>query len=364
MRDTIDAVPACVGQLRKICVAAGLADQQDRIAALFETLCGVAGLGRLPVPPRWSGVTDDCTPIEFSTSFDASQTKVRFLVEAQDDPASPASYWAAGGRLSAHLATMLGVTLEPLKAVEDLFAPTDPNALIAIWHSIEFRVGSPPLGKVYLSPAAHGRGAARAVLAAALRRLGLGAAVDGLVKTLRADDLVTHLSLDLVAGPEARVKVYVRHFRAAPADLVRRAEAGAGLDFADVCGLICPGAEVLWQRPVMTCYHFTAANRARPSGMTLYLPLHPYAPTDLIAAERIASLLTQAGFGAAVYRRIVADLIPQRRGGSDDGLHTYVAYQRNARGGQVTAYFNPRLFQAEFGRLALDPERFWPSPLT
>ena len=34
------------------------------------------------------------------------------LIEAQDDPASPASYWAAGERLVAHLATMHGVTLE------------------------------------------------------------------------------------------------------------------------------------------------------------------------------------------------------------------------------------------------------------
>lgn len=362
MRDTIDAVSASVGQLRRISVAAGLANQQDRIATLFETLCGVAGLRRLPVPPRWSGVTDDCTPIEFSTSFDPGQTKIRFLIEAQEDPASPASYWTAGARLSAYLQTIPGITLEPLKAIEDLFAPTDPNALIAIWHSMEFGVDGPPLCKVYLSPAAHGRDVALAVLAAALRRLGFGAAVGGLVETLRAGDLVTHLSLDLVPGPEARVKIYVRHFGATPADLVDCAKAEEGLDFADVCSLICPGAEVLSQRPVMTCYHFTAANRVSPNGITLYIPLYPYALTDRVATERIASLLAEAGFGAAVYRRIVANLISQRR--DDSGLHTYVSYQRNARGGQVTTYFNPSLFQAEFGRLALDPERFWPSPQT
>ena len=100
--------------------------------------------------------------------------------------------------------------------------------------------------------------------------------------------------------------------------------------------------------------------------MTLYLPLHPYASNDRIAAERIAALLSQVGFGASVYRHIVDDLIV-RRGGTGDGLHTYVAYKRNAGGDpgdQVTTYFNPCLFQAEFGRLALDPVHFWPSPLS
>jgi hypothetical protein len=101
-------------------------------------------------------------------------------------------------------------------------------------------------------------------------------------------------------------------------------------------------------------------------GMTLYLPLFPYAPNDRIAAERIAALLSQAGFGASVYRHIVDDLIV-RRGSVCDGLHTYVAYKQKAgedQGNQITAYFNPGLFQAEFGRLALDPDHFWPSPLS
>jgi hypothetical protein len=369
MHDTIDAASICGEQLRNICVAAGLADQQDRISSLFDSLCEIAGLRHLPVPPRWSGVTDDCTPIEFSTSFDRSGVRVRFLIEAQDDPASPASYWAAGERLVAHLATMHGVALERMTAIKDLFSPTDPNALIAMWHSLEFRMNGPPLCKIYLNPAVRGRGAARTLLAAALDRLGFGGVVQGLLNLLHSDDMITHLAIDLAAAAQARVKVYVRHFHAAPADLDRRAEqvgADAGLNFADVCALICPGAEVLWQRPVMTCYHLTAADLARPMGMALYLPLYPYASNDRIAAERIAALLSQAGFGASVYKDIVDDLI-LRRGGASDGFHTYVAYKRNAgedRGDQVTAYFNPGLFQAKFGRLALDPDHFWPSPLS
>jgi Tryptophan dimethylallyltransferase len=366
---TIDAADVCVAQLRDICVAAGLAEQQERVAALFNSLCDVAGLRRLPVPPRWSGVTDDCTPIEFSTSFDARGTRVRFLIEAQDDPASPASYWAAGERLGAHLGAMHDVVLEPMAAIKDLFSPTDPNALIAIWHSLEFRKDGPPLCKIYLNPAARGRDAARTLIVAALDRLGFGRAIRGLLKLLHDDDMITHLAIDLVTAEQARVKVYARHFRAAPANFDRRAEevgADTGLHFADVCEIICPCADVLSQRPVMTCYHLTAADPAGPAGMTLYLPLYPYASTDRVASERIAALLSQAGFGASAYRRIADGLIA-RRSGTCDGLHTYIAYKRSAggsRGDQVTAYFSPSLFQPQFGRLALDPDHFWPSPLS
>jgi hypothetical protein len=368
MPDTIDAAGICGRQLRDICLAAGLVEQQEPIAALFDTLCGVAGLRRLPVQPRWSGVTDDCTPIEFSTTFNARETRVRFLIEAQDDPASPASYWNAGERLGAHLATMDGIRLEPMLAISDLFSPTDPNALFAIWHAMEFCKDGPPLCKIYLNPAARGRDTARTVVLAALDRLGFGRASDRLLKLLNRNEVITHLAIDLVSATQARVKIYTRLFRAAPLDFDRRAEAiGAegGLDFADVCEVICRSADVLWQRPVMTCYHLTAADLTRPAGMTLYLPLYPYASSDHVATERITALLSQAGFGAPIYRKIADRLVAGCRG--TVGIHTYVGYKRlaGARGaGQVTAYFNPSLFQAQYGRLALDPGHFWPSPLS
>jgi hypothetical protein len=368
MADTIDATGICGRQLRDICLAAGLVEQQQTIVALFDTLCGVAGLRQLPILPRWSGVTDDCTPVEFSTTFDARGTRVRFLIEAQDDPASPASYWDAGGRLGAHLATMKDISLEPMLAIRDLFLPTDPNALFAIWHAVEFRKDGPPLCKIYLNPAARGRDTARTVVLDALDRLGFGHASDRLLKLLNGDDVITHLAIDLVSAAQARVKVYARHFRAAPVEFDRRAEAigaNTGLDFADVCEVICRSADLLWQRPVVTCYHLTAADLTRPAGMTLYLPLYPYASSDHVAAERITALLSQAGFGAPVYRSIADRLIAGRRGAV--GIHTYVGYKRIAGardGGQVTAYFSPSLFQPQHGRLALDPDHFWPSALS
>jgi hypothetical protein len=60
----IEALQIGQSQLRDICTAAGLIDQRDDMVALFGRLCISAGLERLPTPPRWSGVTDDCSPID------------------------------------------------------------------------------------------------------------------------------------------------------------------------------------------------------------------------------------------------------------------------------------------------------------
>jgi hypothetical protein len=254
-----------------------------------------------------------------------------------------------------------------MSKVKELFAPTGGGALVAIWHAMEFCKNERPLCKIYLNPAARGRRVARSVIAGALDRLGFGAAVPAIYSLLQEGDLITHFAIDLVAVEKIRVKIYVRHFCATPTGLQRRAEeAGleSGANFADFCENICPSVKVLSQRPVMSCYHLTASNPTQLHGMTLYLPLYPYALTDRIACERISTVLAHSKFDDTVYRRI-ADQLMSERSCVADSLHTYVAYKQatdRTAGDQVTAYFNPSLFQPRFGRLALDPDRFWPSP--
>ncbi|WP_158237633.1 tryptophan dimethylallyltransferase family protein [Bradyrhizobium forestalis] len=364
MGDLIEAVHIAREQLRRICTATGLIDQQDGIITLFTGLCTSAGLLRLPIPPRWSGMTDDCTPMELSTSFDAKGTRIRFLIEAQADPPCPQTYWAAGERLCEQFAGIRGVDLAPLEALADLFRPTDTAALFAMWHAVDWRGSAAPLCKVYFNPAARGRSASSDLIAAALERLGFGHVSGSLLEVL--GDMTTHLAVDLVPASMARVKIYVRHFQAAPAEFDRRAERigiTSGLGFADACRIICRSADALQERPAMTCYHLNAGDRSGPSAMTLYLPLYPYAASDKVAAERIAALLTEAGLQADEYRR-VADALLAGREADSDGLHTYVGFRRSiggVQGDQITSYFSPTLFQPRFGRLALDPDRFWPS---
>jgi hypothetical protein len=353
--------------LRDICTAAGLIDQRDDMVALFGSLCISAGLERLPTPPRWSGVTDDCSPIEFSTSFDADGTGVRFLIEAQDDPSSPQTYWAAGERLSRRMADSCPASLELIDALGDLFRPTDPNALFATWHAVDCRRNAAPLCKAYFNPAAHGRDASASVVATALDRLGFGRGVAAKLADLDGD-VITHFAVDLVSATKARAKIYVRHFRTAPAEfdsLAQRIGIEAGLTFLDACRIVCGSSDPLRQRPVMTCYHLTAADRFGPAAMTLYLPLYPYCPADRIAAGRIAALLVEADLQADDYRR-VADVLMADHDADADGLHTYVGFRRSIggrHGEQITSYFSPSFFKPRYGRLALDPERFWPSAM-
>lgn len=364
MSGMIEALEIARTQLSDICTAAGLIDQRDEVVALFENLCVSAGLERLPMPPRWSGVTDDCTPIEFSTSFDADGTRVRFLIEAQDPLPSPQTYWSAGKRLSQQMAHGCPASLKLIEALGNVFRPTDPNALFAMWHAVDYREHAAPLCKVYFNPAAQGREASARVVATALELLGVGHGVHALLPELCGDP-ITHFAVDLVSAAKARAKIYLRHFRTTPSVFDSRAERMGireGLSFADACRIVCGSTAPLYHRPVMTCYHLTAAGRSSPSAMTMYLPLYPYCSDDRIAARRIATLLEEAGLHADAYRTVVDALMRGR--GVANGLHTYVGFRRSItgeRGQQITSYFNPSFFQPRYGRLALDPDCFWPS---
>src|SRR5262249_4825969 len=124
------------------------------------------------------------------------------------------------------------------------------------------------------------------------------------------------------------------------------------------CEILCNTRDALWQRPVITCYTLVAGAQRQPGQVALYVPLSPYASSDVEAHSRIMDLVRYFGLRTDVYAKAYTAL---REGDSDDGLHSYVACKGSAEGGQVNVYFNPRLFQSTFGRLALDPARTWPS---
>jgi hypothetical protein len=198
----------------------------------------------------------------------------------------------------------------------------------------------------------------------ALTRLGFGAALPAVANYCCGGDVFTHLSLDLTDHMDARVKVYVRHVNTNVPDLIDRLSSLGLVDEAEiekVCRIVCGGSMELRKRPVMTCLHLTEAERRHPTGAALYIPLFPYARDDRVAAERICALLDELALPKAGYVAAIASLTDGDA--ASEGLHTYVSYQRGAKGGQVSTYFNPRFFQRQFGRLALDPPRFWPSPV-
>ncbi len=205
---TIDALARCDQLLRLIGRNACLDMDGDALSRQFGEMATLANVAILPAVPRWSGVTDDCTPVELSLAFQTSgPVRVRALVEAQDDAASPLAYWHAASEVSRYFEGRLGADLDRLRRVVDLFIPDGLSPLMAAWHSLEWGVGCPPLAKIYLSPASRGRHQAQACVNEALGRLGFGNAAAAMLELCSQTDLFTHLSLDLSRSAAARVKV-------------------------------------------------------------------------------------------------------------------------------------------------------------
>jgi Tryptophan dimethylallyltransferase len=353
-------------QLEGLCNASGLAHQQTQVLGLFHSLAGLCNARDPKLPPRWSGVTDDCTPLEFSIAIHDGLARIRILVEAQDDPASPFTYWKAGKKLNEWLALRYGVDFTRYDQIEDLFVPADPLAYVAIWHAVDFRHEGSPLFKVYLNPAAQGATRASDITSQAIGRLGFQRAWPAIKKMCQARDTFVHFSLDLSSERTARTKIYIRHRNATLAELVDRASAvygNIGDDWSRFCRAICGDLSTLWLRPVLSCYHLTAADPERPSDATLYVPLFPYARNDFVAYERITAFLKECALPVDIYSRCVHALTSSDLS-SQQGIHTFISYQGTKENCQVTTYFNPRAFYSKYGWLALEPDRCWPSPIT
>ncbi len=351
-------------QLRALCDAAGFGNSKGRIVGTFEALAKFCKDRNLDLPPRWSGVTDDCTPFEFSIAIGGGPPSIRFLLETQDDPASPATYWTAGMRLTKWLARTYGVDLKRFDRVKDLFVPTDPLAYSAIWHGADFRLGGLPLFKVYLFPAAQGRIRADTVVREAISRLGFSHLWPSLLNLRGQKDVFNILSLDLSSESRARVKVYIRHRDAMLGEL----EARCGLacdnvpgDWSSFCRVIAGGQDPLSLRPIGGVYHLTSEEPDRITRAVLSLPLFPYAENDQVAYIRIRRLLADFDLPDEVYARCVKAFASAPLD-SEKGLHTYVSFQREAGRPRITLYFGSRVYYKRYGCLALDPERCWPSP--
>jgi hypothetical protein len=352
-------------KLAALCDAIGAADRKPQVVGMFEDLGVLCHDRDARLPPRWSGVTDDCTPYEFSVVLGDERPNIRILVEAQDDPACPQTYWRAGTKLNDWLAGNEQIDLDRFRRIEDLFVPTDPTAAWAMWHGVDFRRGGAPLVKLYLCPYAQGLERADAVMREALCRLGFAAAWPSVGALRGPKDLFSHLSLDLTADPTARIKVYIRHHDTTLDALDMRyatvAYSRSG-DWSGFCQAIAKGHDPLSLRPIFASYHLTEAAPDRTHHAALYLPLYPYAANDAVAYERICGFLTACGIETDGYSQCVAALADGPLD-CERGLHTYLAFQRRNGRPQVTAYFGVRLFQSRYWSFAFNAHRCWPSPV-
>lgn len=317
----------------------------------FDPAPALAAFGALIAPwsdrplgatPPWpSDITDDHTPYELSVGIEGERAEPRFLVESQGDDGTLATRWAAGRATNERLRRTYGVALERFERVADLFEPRASEARFALWHAGWLRHDKPPVFKVYLNPQVHGPMAAPGLVREALGRLGFAHAWSVLAAQLArrpGRDRLIYFSLDLDDGPRARVKVYVAHGHATADDVEPAMTLSAGHvagDAAEFCRAMTGGEGPFSARPLLTCLAFTAGSDARPTSVTLHLPIRCYVADDGAALVRITAALAPGH--RAIYRRAVA-AVAARPLSAGVGLQTYASFRRQDGRPRTTAY--------------------------
>src|SRR5262245_11810142 len=156
-------------QIRGLCRAIGAGGMEAEAVEIHSRMRRVCKLREPGEPARWSGVTDDSTPFEYSVAFQQSGARLRFLFEPQNDPATAASYWQAAKRCTRLLKSTWNANITPALAIEDLFEPRVPVFLSA-GHGVELYSGRPAGFKVYFNAMARGTDHSAQLVGQALER--------------------------------------------------------------------------------------------------------------------------------------------------------------------------------------------------
>src|SRR5262249_54073022 len=152
--------------------------------------------------------------------------------------------------------------------------------------------GTAPGFKLYMNPRARGRDQARELIDEALARLGFSnetrSHLDRIARS--SNDEFRYFSLDLSAGLDSRVKVYVTHHGAGAKELEQVMSVSphhrAG-EVPNFCEAMTGHDGPFMIKPVTTCVSFVEGNRA-PHAMTLHLPIAHYVDSDQVTAGRVA----------------------------------------------------------------------------
>jgi len=356
---------AAARTLRAVARASGLDRvEEERAVTVFRTLVDSWADAPLSAPPPWSGLGADASGCDMSLVLDGARKEVRVTVEAQGHPPSPRAYWDAAMRLSEVLEARYGADLSRLRALADIFQAPDPDAVGVLWHGAVFRDGKAPWFKVYFHLMALGRQNARATAYAALERLGLEGSWDAVESRLHGTDELLFLSFDLVPADIGRVKLYIRHADVTPATLALAAQTPG----SDNSGGVRAFVEVLAgsDNPVIHRGALTSLQLKRGSKMPVHasthIRLYPHcASSDAVLFARIQRALHRLEVPAGPYEKAVTALAT--RGLEEEGIHGWASVQWTQQRPSVTVYLSPRLYFPQYGPIALDPVRMWPSPV-
>jgi len=330
-------------------------DAAPAALALVDTL-----LAPGPAPSFRSDVTDDGTPFELSVVLHPKgrAPELRLLVE----PTSPDGTFRGTVRGGLALAEKLEAQFGGFgraRSLFDLFLPEAPEGPFALWFAASVdREGKAKL-KLYLNPKVRGASKAPALVEEAFSRLGLGASWGYVAKAMargpELDDL-RFFSLDLEDTPEARVKAYVFHRDALPADLVRVAGLASARDderLATFVRTIAGGdGRLSGERQCGTCLTFVGPGA--PFGATTHVPVRVWAGNDAIARARVELAAEELGLDADPYRRAI-EVFPKRELAAGRGLHSYASLRTEASGARLNVYLSPELVAVEPPRAVRRP---------
>ncbi len=300
--------------------------------------------------PDWhSDVCADGSPIEFSAAFSDGCVKVRVLVEAIPDEPNTLAAQESAIELSQGLTRDFGAVDDRLATVRDLFLPDEGPSGFAMMCAAIFAPTGRPEFKVYLNPSANNVMTGAERTREALERLGFGKAWKAVSAYARRGfdlDRIVYFGLDLIDGPESRIKVYFRHYDVSPADLDARMEISAqhesGL-LGEFCRKLTGRAGELREQPLVSNLTFTAAGEHVPVSATVYVPLWRYAKSDATMRDRISSVMTDMGLPSGCYQSLLNHVA--RRPLSDGrGIHTYASARVHKGRPHLATYWSSELY--------------------
>ncbi len=342
-------VEAGIEKLTALCGAVGLADKTSQAIEIFRALTASWGDRRVGELAGWeSNVSDDGTPFEFSIAFTAERAELRVLVEAQGAEPNLQSNWEAGLQLNQYLADNYHASLDRFRQVEDLYAPHNPDAKFAIWHSACFYPDKEPEFKLYLNPQSRRSSLAAAVVEESLVRLGFTHAWPTLADTAAQrgpeQDEFVYFSLDLSTHARARVKVYIRHHDATVDDLEKALSAATNYvsgDATDFCHSHTQSVGAFNSKPLVSCFSFVDLNH-RPMDGTLYIPIGYYTSEDRAVVNYLRNYFNQNKLPLFLYTKAI-DVFTNRALESGSGMHSHISFRRKNQQRWVSVYLNPEI---------------------
>ncbi|WPW27214.1 tryptophan dimethylallyltransferase family protein [Streptomyces atratus] len=359
MESPLSAGAAGAARLAGLATGLGLGDRSGVCVDTFRAMTyswGAATAGELPE----SDVSSDGSPVEFAVGFD-DDPSLQFAVEALRPGDCPVDRVVSARATMARLVRRYGADERRWAQVADLYLPEKPATEHVAMFGAEVRQHGDAQFKVWFYPAVGGPEQAAELCERGLAAVGLGAAWDAVAAHMPRGERLDRpvmFSLDLSAAPEARVKLYFRHYAT---DAGRLAELmasypgfGAG-PVREFCQVMAPEAAAdLSAQPPVTCLSFTGARPAAVGGATVYLPMWTYAPDDEVVRRRMNDALAACGRASAPYERALRE-VASRPLGTGRGIHNYVAWRPGPGRPRLKAYFSPELRHADpAARYALD----------